>query len=91
MSSIDVVIITLQQIIDERLSFLKEHINQENKPEVNKTFQLQIDAIGSAADDIEKVKFIINEKNALPKNTKDIHKSERLLQSLICWNGCNVK
>jgi hypothetical protein len=29
MSSIDVVIITLQQIIDERLSFLKEHINLE--------------------------------------------------------------
>jgi hypothetical protein len=53
-------ITTLQQIIDERISFLKEQINHdENKPEVNKTFQLQIDAIRSV-DDMEKVEFIIN-------------------------------
>jgi hypothetical protein len=39
------VIFALQQIIDERISFLKEQINQGNKPEVNKTFQLQIGAI----------------------------------------------
>jgi hypothetical protein len=39
------VIVTLQQIIDERISFLKEQINQDNKPEVNSTFQVQIDAI----------------------------------------------
>jgi hypothetical protein len=48
------VIMTLQQIIDERISFLKEQINHENKPEVNKTFQIQIDAIRSVDDDIEK-------------------------------------
>ena len=86
------VIITLQQIIDERLSFLKEHINQENKSEVNKTFQLQIDAIGSAADDIEKLKFIINEKNALLKNSKDIHESERLFAELdmLEWLQCQI-
>jgi hypothetical protein len=30
------VIITQQQILDERISFLKEQINHENKPEVNK-------------------------------------------------------
>jgi hypothetical protein len=47
------VVVTLQQIIDERISFLKEQINQENKPEVNNTFQLQIDAIRSVYD-IEK-------------------------------------
>jgi hypothetical protein len=47
------VIITLQQIIDERISFLKEQITQDNKPEVNKTFELQIDAIRSI-DDLEK-------------------------------------
>lgn len=51
-------IMTLQQIIDERISFLKEQINQENKPQVNKTFQLQIDAIRSV-DDTEKVESII--------------------------------
>ena len=56
------VIITLQQIIDERISFLKEQINPENKPQVNKTFQLQIDAIRSAADNLEKVESIILRK-----------------------------
>jgi hypothetical protein len=72
------VIITLQQIIDERISFRQEHVNQDNKPEANKTFQLQIDAIGSPVDYIEKAKFVINEKKALLKNSKDIHESERL-------------
>ena len=48
------VIFTLQQIIDERISFLKEQINQDNKPEVNKTFQLPIEVIPSVDDDIEK-------------------------------------
>ena len=74
------VIVTLRQIIDERISFLKEQINHdENKPEVNKTFQVQIDAIRSAADDIEKVEFIINEKKALLKNCNDVYESDRLL------------
>jgi hypothetical protein len=75
------VIFTLQQIIDERISFLKEQINQDNKPEVNKTFQLQIDAIRSV-DDIEKVEFIIKEKKTLLKNSKDVHESDRLFAEL---------
>jgi hypothetical protein len=53
------VIVTLYQIIDERISFLKEQINPRNKPEVNSTLQIQIDAIRSAADDLEKVEAII--------------------------------
>jgi hypothetical protein len=44
---------TIQQIICERVSFLKEQINQHNKPEVNNKFQVQVDAIRSAADNIE--------------------------------------
>lgn len=44
------VIITLQRIIDERISFLKEQINEDNKPEVDRSFQIQIDAIRSADD-----------------------------------------
>ena len=75
------VIVTLQQIIDERISFLIEQINQNNKPEVNSTFQLQIDAIRSI-DDIEKVEFIIKEKKALLKNSKDVHDSDRLFAEL---------
>jgi hypothetical protein len=74
--------LTLQQIIDERISFLKEQINPNNKPEVNKTFQLQIDAIRSVNDDMEKVDFIINEKRALLKNSKDMHESDRLFAEL---------
>ncbi|HZB00468.1 MAG TPA: hypothetical protein VE308_05550 [Nitrososphaera sp.] len=50
--------LSLQQVIDERIFFLKEQINHtKNKPEVINTFQLQIDAIRSV-DDIEKVEFI---------------------------------
>ena len=76
-------IMTLQQVIDERISFLKEQINHENKPEVNKTFQLQIEAIRSAADnDIEKVESIILQKKALLKNSKDVHESDRLFAEL---------
>jgi len=44
------VITTLQQIIDERISFLKEQVNQENKQEVNDAFQLQIFDFVSLSD-----------------------------------------
>jgi hypothetical protein len=77
------VTVTLQQMIDERISFLKEEINPENKPEVNSTFQLQIDAIRSVdGHDIEKVEFIIKEKKALLKNSKDVYESDRLFAEL---------
>jgi hypothetical protein len=76
------VITTLQQIIDERISFLVEQINPNNKPEVNKTFQLQIDAIRSAADDMEKVESVILQKKAMLKNSKDVHESDRLFAEL---------
>jgi hypothetical protein len=74
-------ITTLQQIIDERISFLKEQINHESKPEVNSTFQLQIDAIRSI-DDIELIEPIILEKKTLLKNSKDVHESDRLFAEL---------
>ena len=75
------VIVTLQQIIDERISFLKEQINQDNKPEVNSTFQLQIDAIRSV-EDMEKVETLIMQKKNLLKNSKDVHESDRLFAEL---------
>ena len=76
-------ITTLQQVIDERISFLKELINHdENKPEVNSTFQLQIDAIRSVDDDIELIEPIILQKKALLKNGKDVHESDRLSAEL---------
>ena len=83
-------ITTLQQIIDERISFLLEQINHGNKTEVNKTFQMQIDAIRSA--DIEKVESIILKKKVLLKNSKDVHESDRLFAELTARNGsCSGK
>jgi hypothetical protein len=74
-------ITTLRQIIDERISFLREQINHENKAEVNSTFQLQIDAIRSI-DDIELIEPIILKKKAQLKNSKDVHESDRLFAEL---------
>jgi hypothetical protein len=76
------VITTLHQIIYERISFLKEQINHGNKPEVNKTFQIQIDAIRSVGNDIEQVESIIMQKKALLKNSKDVHESDMLFAEL---------
>ena len=76
-------ITNLQQIIDERISFLKEQINPANKPEANKILQTQVDSItSSAADDIEKVESIIEKKKAPLKNSKDVHDSDRLFAEL---------
>lgn len=77
-------ITTLQQIIDERISFPKEQTNNdENKPEVKSTFQLQIDAIRSGDDDdIELIELIILQKKALLKNSEEMHESDRLLAEL---------
>jgi hypothetical protein len=47
--------------------FPKEQINQDNKPEVNNKFQVQADAIRSAADDIEKIEIMILQKKSLLK------------------------
>jgi hypothetical protein len=74
---------TLQQIIDERISFLKEQINPQNKPDENKTFQLQIDAIRSVGDyDIEEIDAIIAEKKALLKKSEDVYEFDRLSAEL---------
>jgi hypothetical protein len=73
----------LQQIINERISFLKEQINPHNNAEENKTFQQQINAIRSVEDyDIEQVEAIIAEKKALLKNSKDVDETDRLFAEL---------
>ena len=79
---------TLQQIVNERISFLKEQINPTNKPEENRTFQLQIDAIRSAVaaaavdDDIEEIEAIIAEKKALLKNSNNVYEFDRISAEL---------
>jgi hypothetical protein len=76
------VIVTLQQIIDERISFLREQINPNNRPEINSTYQIQINAIRSAANDLENVEALVNQKKELLKNSKDIKETDRLLAEL---------
>ena len=76
------VIATLQQTIDEKISFLKEQINPNNKPELNSTYQIQIDTIRSAAQDLEYVEVLIKQKKELLKNSKDIKETDRLLAEL---------
>jgi hypothetical protein len=79
---------TLQQVIDERISFLREQINPQNKPQENRTFQLQIEAIRSAADaaaaanDIEEVEAMISEKKALLRKSEDVYEFDRLSAEL---------
>jgi hypothetical protein len=73
---------SLQQIIDERISFLKEQIKPANKSEVYKTFQIQVDTIRSAANDIEKVESLILQKNEQLKNSKDVYESDRIFAEL---------
>jgi hypothetical protein len=81
------VIATLQQTIDEKISFLKEQINPNNKPELNSTYQIQIDIIRSAAQDLEYVEVLIKQKKELLKNSKDIKETDRLLAELEALEG----
>ena len=74
---------TLQQIIDERISFLREQINPANNPQVNKTFQIQIETIRSAAtEDIESIESLVEQKKAILKNSKDVHESDWLFAEI---------
>lgn len=75
-------ITTLQQVTNQRISFLEDQIDHENKREVNNTFQLQIDVIRSVDNDIEKVECIILQKKALLRNCKVVHESDRLFGEL---------
>jgi hypothetical protein len=75
--------VTLQQIIDDRISFLREQINLNNKPEVNSTLQIQIDVIRAVDDyNMEKVESIISQKKTLLKNSKDVNETDRLFAEL---------
>jgi hypothetical protein len=50
---------------------------------VNRTFQLQIDAIDSVSvKDIELIEHIILKKKALLKNSKDVYETEKLFAEL---------
>jgi hypothetical protein len=58
-------------------------MNSKNKPQVNNTYQIQIDAIRSIDDyELQKVESIILQKKELLIITKDIHETERLLAEI---------
>jgi hypothetical protein len=79
----------LQQIIDERISFLKYEINRdENKQHVNESFHIQIHAIRFVDNkEIEYVESIILLKKALRKNSKYVHECDRLFVVLYGLKG----
>ncbi len=51
-------------MINEKTIVLRERINHNNTPKLNRTFQIQIGAIRSAAtaDDLENVEALIMQK-----------------------------
>jgi hypothetical protein len=71
---------SLEQDINERVSFLKEQINPQNKPLVNRAFEIQIATIGNA--DIEKVAFRILQKKKQLENARDMESIETLYTEL---------
>ncbi len=78
-----IVIVTLSQLVKEKISLLKELMNDKNKPEVIWTYQIQVDAISSIDDyDIENIESIINQKKDLLKKSKDIQETGTLLAEI---------
>ena len=78
------VIITLSQLIEEKILLLQELMNHKNnKPQVNSTYRIQIDAIKSIDDyDLQKVESIILQKKELLIISKDIQETEKLLAEI---------
>ncbi len=70
----------LDVAIIERISFLSEQIRAENKPTVNRMFQLQIDMLKSA--DLQKLDALVAWKTKEVKHCVDLHESERLFTEL---------
>ena len=57
--------------------------HKNNKPQVNSTYRIQIDAIKSIDDyDLQKLEFIILQKKELLIISKDIQETERLLAEI---------
>ena len=67
---------TLEKAVNERVSFLKEQINPQNKPLVNRAFEIQIATIRNA--DPEKVAIRILQKQKQLENARDMETIETL-------------
>ena len=71
---------SLEQDVNERVSFLKEQINPQNKPIVNRAFEIQIATIRKA--DPEKVAIRILQKQKQLENARDMETIETLYTEL---------
>ena len=71
---------TIDDIILQRIGFLREQISPSNKPSINKMFQLQIDMLKST--DLQKLEAILVWKRKEMKHCIDSHESERLFTEL---------
>jgi hypothetical protein len=72
--------VRIDEVVNERVSFLKEQINPKNKPEVNSGFQVQIEILRSA--DFEKVAILILRKKAELEKCRDVSQIERIYNEL---------
>lgn len=71
---------SLEETVNERVSFLREQIDPENKPIVNETFQLQIDVLQNA--DRERIALLMLQKKKQLENAHTIYESDRLFTEL---------
>jgi len=70
----------LHQVINERVSFLKEQISPQNKPLVNRAFETQIETIRSANTEGVAIQILIKQKQL--ELAKDLETIERLYTEL---------
>jgi len=71
---------TLEEAINERVSFLREQINPKNKPLINRAFEIQIQTLRNA--DLEKTALLILQKKKQLENARDMDTIERLYTEL---------
>lgn len=71
---------SMEKTINERVSFLKEQINPQNKPLANRAFEIQIQTIRNA--DTEKVALSILQKKKQIENARDMGTVETLYTEL---------
>ena len=70
----------LEKAINERVSFLKEQINPQNKPLVNRAFEIQIETIRSANPEGVAIQILRKQKQL--EIAKDMDKIEQLYTEL---------
>jgi hypothetical protein len=70
----------IDDVIMERIAFLREQVRSDNKPEINDTFQHQINILESV--DLEKLDKSILMRKAHLKQIKDVRETDRLFCEL---------